>query len=531
MSLISVEFLFFCLLVLLVFYLIKGKYQWTVLLVASMVFYCLAGPKYLLYILVTASSTYGIARLIDSLSTKRDTYIREHKEDLDREAKKAYKAGIKKQQKWFLFLCVLLNAGILIVIKYLDTGIAYFNYYRLILTGNMNLILQPMLVLPLGISFYTFQSLGYVIDVYYGKIKAEKNYFRFLLFVSFFPQIVQGPISRFADLKKELFSEKRIDFTVFASGLYRIFWGLFKKLLIADRLSSYVARSAAFREDYKGPYLLLCIFFYAFQIYCDFSGGIDVAIGVSELFGIRLTENFERPFFSKNIAEYWRRWHITLGTWFRDYIFYPLSVNKSILNLGKWCRNHLGEAIGKRVPIYLPMIAVWTLTGMWHGSQSKYVVWGLLNCLFIILGTEFAPLSEKIMTKFSLREDMLGVKLYRIFKTFWLMSFLRVFDIVKTTKDGFYLIADVFKEWDRFDLNEIYTTLLLPQDELIIALISIFILALVSTLQRNGHIRERILHHHAWITYAGLAILALTVMIFGSYGLGYDAQSFIYMNF
>lgn len=531
MSLISVEFLFFCAFVLLLYYLVKDRYRWIVLLLSSLVFYCLAGPKYVLYLLFSATSVYTGARLIDRMNDTRDAYLSEHKDGLNREEKKAYKASVKKKQKRILFLCVLANVLVLFTLKYLDFGVAYFNYYRLLLTGNTNLVPQPGLILPLGISFYTFQSLGYVIDVYYGKVKSERNYFRFLLFISFFLQIVQGPISRFSALQQELFSEKRFEMERITSGLYRILWGLFKKLIIADRLSSYVARSAAFRMDYKGPYLLLCIFFYAFQIYGDFSGGIDVAIGVAELFGIRLTENFERPFFSKSIAEYWRRWHITLGTWFRDYIFYPLSVNKGILNLGKWCKKHLGEAVGKRVPVYLPMIAVWALTGMWHGSESKFIVWGLLNCAFLILGTEFEPLSKRIMEKLSLREDMLIVKLYRIFKTFWLMAFLRVFDFVKTPKDGFYLMADVFKKWDSFDLNEIYTTLLLPKEELIVALIAIAVLAAVSTIQRKGSIRAKILTKNAWIQYAGLIGLAAVVLIFGSYGLGYDAQSFIYMKF
>ncbi|MBO4901189.1 MAG: MBOAT family protein [Lachnospiraceae bacterium] len=531
MSLISIEFLCFCLVLVLLFYLIKGPYQWIILLVASIAFYCFCGPKYIVYILVTATTVYFTARGIEGFSKKRDAYLADHKETLGREEKKAYKADIKSRQKRLLFLCILLNVGILATLKYLDFGIAYFNYYRLMLTGNTNLVLQPMLILPLGISFYTFQSLGYVIDVYYGKVKAERQYFRFLLFVSFFPQIIQGPISRFADLEPQLFTPKRFETERIKSGLYRILFGLFKKLVIADRLSAYVTRTAAFREDYKGIYLLLCIFFYAFQIYGDFSGGIDVAIGTAELFGIRLTDNFERPFFSKSIAEYWRRWHITLGTWFRDYIFYPLSVNKRVLNLGKWCRSHLGEGVGKRVPIYLPMIAVWALTGMWHGSESKYIVWGLCNCFFLILGTEAEPFSARIMEKLHLRNDMFVMKCYRIFKTFWLMSFLRVFDFVKTPRDGFCMIRDAFIKWDTFDWHEVYTTLLFPKEEVIVAFVAIILLTVVSLIQRKGRIADRLLKKSPWIQYSTLAAFALLILIFGSYGLGYDAQSFIYMNF
>ena len=531
MSLISLAFLVFCTAVLILYYLMPRAYRWTVLLAASLLFYCICGGRYIIYVLVTATTVYLTARLLDDQSQRRDDYLALHKEELGREEKKAYKQAIKSRQKRLLFLCVFLNAGILFVIKYADYFVAYFNYYRLTLTGNINYVPQPGLILPLGMSFYTFQTLGYLIDVYYGRVKSEKNYFRFLLFTSFFPQIVQGPISRFADLAPELFAARQFDADDFKYGLLRIAYGLFKKLVIADRLASYVSTISNLREYYSGLYLLLGIFFYAFQIYGDFSGGIDVTIGVARLFGIKLTDNFDRPFFSKSIAEYWRRWHITLGTWFRDYVFYPLSVNKTVLNIGKWVRTHVNEAIGKRVAVYLPMIAVWTLTGMWHGSQSKFVVWGLLNCFFLILGTEFEPLSVKLMDTLGVSNDSLIVKLYRIFKTFWLMSFLRVFDLVRTPSEGFSYIRNIFRSWRGFDLNEVYGTLQLPREELIIAVIAILVLTCISTIQRKHNIREIFLRKNAWVQYFWIAAMLAVVMIFGSYGLGYDAQSFIYMKF
>lgn len=536
MSFISLEFALFCLIAIVIYYVVGAiasdrDSQWIVLLVASLVFYGFCGIKYFAYILITAVSVYAIAILMDNLSVKRDEYLKVHKAELGKEEKKAFKARIKSRQKWLLFLCVLINVGILFVIKYTDAIIAYFNYYRLMLTGNTNFVLQPGLILPLGISFYTFQSLGYAIDVYYGKAKPEKNFAKFLLYVSFFPQIIQGPISRFNDLKPELFGRKEYKWDNIKSGLMRVFWGLFKKLVIADRLAPYVSSITDLQDYYFGVYKLLAIFLYAFQIYGDFSGGIDVAIGVAEMLGIRLTENFERPFFSKSIAEYWRRWHMTLGTWFRDYIFYPLSVNKQIINLGKWTRSKISEGLGKRVPIYLPMIAVWALTGMWHGSEGKYVTWGLLNCAFLIAGTEFEPLSLKIMEKLKITESNFFFKSYRIFKTFWLMSFLRVFDFVKTSKDGFRFIRDAFTNWSSFDLNEVYTTLKLPKEEMIVAICAILVLFVVSLIQRFGSVRERLFKKNMWLQFGIFVLLAASVMIFGSYGMGYDASSFIYINF
>lgn len=539
MSFISLEFALFCAITIVIYYLTgvicrkigTAGLQWVILLIASIVFYNFCGTKYLAYILITAVTVYVFARIMGSLAENRDAYLKEHKEELGKDEKKAYKAKVKSKQKWLLFLCVLINIGILFTIKYADTLVAYFNYYRLMLTGNINFVVQPGLILPLGISFYTFQSLGYLIDVYYGKVKPERNPAKFLLYVSFFPQIIQGPISRFADLEPELFGDKEYKWDNIKSGFVRILWGLFKKLVIADRLSPYVSTCSGLAEYYKGPYLLLCIFLYAFQIYGDFSGGIDVAIGVAEMLGIRLTENFERPFFSKSISEYWRRWHMTLGTWFRDYIYYPLSVNKQVLNLGKWVRTHINDGFGKRIPIYIPMIGVWMLTGMWHGSEGKYVTWGLLNCLFLILGTEFEPLSQKIMEKYDLSEEMTVVKCYRIFKTFWLLSFLRVFDFVKTSKDGFRFIRDVFKNWSLFDINEVYTTMKLPKEEMTVAIIAIIVLTIVSLIQRKGSVRERLFKKNMWLQFGVIALLAAVVLVFGSYGMGYDAASFIYINF
>ena len=531
MSFISIEFAIFVFIVFAVYYLIQGRYQWIVLLLASMIFYLLCGPKYVFYLLATALSVYGAARGMDRYAGIRDEDLNAHAVSLDREEKKRKKAECKRKQKRLLLLCIALNVGILFVLKYADLGVVYFNFFRMKLTGNLNFVTQPHFLLPVGISFYTFQSVGYLLDVYYGKQKSERNFFRFLLFVSFFPQIIQGPISRFKDLKPQLFRVKKFHWMSVKSGLFLILWGVFKKLMIADRLAAYVTTSVSFREDYQGFYLLLSIFFYAFQIYCDFSGGIDVAIGVAELLGIELERNFDRPFFSKSIAEYWRRWHITLGTWFRDYIFYPLSVNKKVLSLGKWCRKHLGEAVGKRVPVYLPMIAVWMLTGMWHGSEGRFLTWGLLNCFFIILGTEFEPLSKRIMEQMHLENDMTIVKIYRVFKTFWLMSFLRVFDLVRTSKDGLKLLRDLFYGWDRFEWNEVFTTLQLPKEDLIIVLISILILGTVSFIQRKRKVRTLFLNRHPWFQYAALLSLACLVLVFGSYGLGYDIKSFIYINF
>ena len=531
MSFISIEFALFVTITLLIFYLVPKKWQWIVLLVSSYVFYGFSGIENLLYIVVTTVSAFVCASLIGKKGTEQKQYLKDNKENLTKEEKKSYKAGIKKQQKRILALGLIFNFGILVYLKYVDWSIAYINLFRLSCFGRTDFIPFRNIILPLGISFYTFQTMGYLIDIYYDRYEREHNIFRFALYVSFFPQIVQGPIGRFGELAHELYKETSFDFSRIKSGFYRIMWGLFKKLVIADRVALFVSETMAQKDTYKGLYILLAVFMYSMQIYSDFSGGIDVALGVAQMFGIKLNENFERPFFSKSISEYWQRWHITLGTWFKDYIFYPLSLNKGILKAGKFFREHGAEKLGKRIPIYVPMLVVWFTTGMWHGSQNRYVVWGLFNCLFIIMGTELEPVSLKITERLKLDERSFYMKFYRVFKTFWLMSFLRIFDISKDVFSAFEAFRYIFKDWGSFSIENVYEYLSLPKEDFIVAVIAILIMFVFDIIQRKGSVRERIFKLPIPLQWMVLSLLIVAVSVFGYYGPGYDAGSFIYGAF
>ena len=525
------DFALFVTLVLVIYYIVPAKFKWIVLLIAGYAFYAYNSPWDLFYIVFTTISAYICAMLIGNASHAQELYLKDNKESLTKDEKKAYKASVRKKQKLILVTGLVLNFGILVYLKYANLCIAYFNYYRLTLTGNTELVPFIRVLLPLGISFYTFQTMGYLIDIYYGKYEREHNLFKFALYVSFFPQIVQGPISRFGQLAPELFAPKSFDFSRIRSGFYRIMWGLFKKLVIADRLAGYVSSVMSQKESYHGLYILLAVFFYSMQIYGDFSGGIDVAIGVSEMFGIKLTENFERPFFSKSISEYWQRWHITLGTWFKDYIFYPLSLNKSIIRLGKRVRDAGLTGFGKRIPIYIPMFFVWALTGMWHGSQSRFVIWGLFNFVFIVLGTELEPLSQRITTSLSLSEKSFLMRAYRAGKTFWLMSFLRLFDINADAKEAFRAFKYIFSGIGSFDLNTVYENLSLPKEDLIVAVCAIIVMFAFDLLQRKGSVRQKIFALPTALQWVILSALIVAVSVFGYYGPGYDASSFIYGAF
>lgn len=335
----SFDFILFISLLFVIYYIIPKKLQWGLLLVASYLFYFIAGPKYLIYILVTTASTYLVGRKIDQLEIRQKHYFEANK-DMSRADKKEHRSKTKaKQWKWLL-VCLVFNFGILAVVKYTNFTIHNINIL-LNSFGSDRKLSFLSIALPMGISFYTFKTMGYIIDVYRKKYRAEKNFFKLALFVSFFPQLIQGPISRYDNLSKTLFKGHKFNSKQVGYGVQRIIWGYFKKLVLADRILIAVNTLVGDPDLYQGGYVFVGMLFYAYQLYADFTGGIDITIGIGQVLGVEMEENFNRPYFSKSIAEYWRRWHITMGTWFKDYLFYPISVSKPMLNLSKFSRKSL----------------------------------------------------------------------------------------------------------------------------------------------------------------------------------------------
>ncbi|NLJ97338.1 MAG: MBOAT family protein [Clostridiales bacterium] len=526
----SYEFILFLVLVFLLYYLIPKRFQWILLLIASYVFYSYTGIRYLAYILLTTISTYLISRLIGELFITQEVYLKENKADLSREERKSYKAKIKKKQRKLLVLCLLFNFGILAVLKYSDFTINNINSVLDLLRTGKNI--SPLgFVAPLGISFYTFQTMGYIIDVYRGKHPYEKNIFKFGLFVSFFPQLIQGPISRFDDLKDSLFAEHSFDTKTISFGLQRILWGFFKKLVIADRLLPAVITIVGNPDKYQGVYVLVGMFFYAIDLYADFTGGIDITIGVAEVLGITLKENFLRPYFSKSITEYWRRWHITMGTWFKDYIFFPISVSKSMLNLSKKCRKRFGDAIGKRIPVYLATILVWLTTGIWHGAAWNFVVWGLLNCIVILISQECIPLYNRFHSRFKVGHTFY-YRLFQVVRTFWLMSFIRILDCYRDVGTTFRMYGTIFTRWNWRDLfNGSLLELGLTMADYMVLLFAVLLILWVSLASRRESFRERLASWPMALRYISYFVLIISILIFGAYGVGYDSSQFIYSQF
>ena len=405
MSFVSTAFIAFVILCIAGYYLIPKKYQWCWLLVFSYIYYLAAGPGYVIFLLFSTVVTFV--------------------------------GGLRAEQgsKAAVPIVLLLDFGALAIIKYTNfvigtfAGIAGFTFHEL------------DILLPLGISFYTFQTAGYLLDVHWKRCKAERNFLHFALFVSFFPQIMQGPISRYSQLADQLFREHSLDMRRIESGIYRIAWGFFKKMVIADNASLYVSAIFDNYMTLRG-YGVLGVLMYSAQLYADFSGGIDIVIGIAECLDITLAENFRQPFFATSIGDFWHRWHITLGTWMKDYVFYPVSLSRWMGSFGKWCRKRFGKNIGRAMPICVGNIIVFLVVGIWHGPAWHYIVYGLYNGLIIGISGLLTKNFRSWKKTLKINDKGTGFRLFRIIRTFVLVNISWYLDCAGSVGQAYMMFKD-----------------------------------------------------------------------------------------
>lgn len=523
----SYGFIAFLAVLFVLYYVIPKRFQWLLLLAADVVFYACAGWKGLCFMAATVAVSWAATNLMGaSLSAQKAYLSSEAGKALERPERKAYKKQCEKCRKLIFVLALIADLGILAALKYTN-----------FLINNVNALFYADIaavdwVLPLGISFYTFQTVSYVIDVYWEKVEPEKNILRVALFTSFFPLLIQGPISRFGDLKETLYAEHKADFKQISFGLQRILWGYFKKLVIADRLLVAVTALCGDPEAYTGAYVFIGAVLYAAELYADFTGGIDITIGIAQVLGISVKENFIRPYFSRNIAEYWRRWHISMGTWFKDYIFYPLSVAPWLLKLSKSARKKISDGFGRKLSVYISTIVTWFLTGLWHGAAWNFVVWGLLNAFFILLAEEFKPVSQRFRAEHEKLVSGFGYRVFETLRTFLLMCSLRVLDCYRDVAVSFRALGTVFTE---LNWGEAFSGTLLQLGltgaDYIVAFCGVIVMFAVSCVQeKRGSVRE-VLWEKPVLSYAVFFVLAVAVLTLGAYGVGYDATQFIYNQF
>ena len=516
MSFASVEFVIFFAALLALWYSFGGRLQRGLLLLANMVFYSFAGLRGLAFMLLTALATYGSARAISGIFERSDADIKARRDELSKDERKALKAAAKASAKRVLVSCLILDIGILAAVK----------YSRMFLAS-----VPSWLGAPLAVSFYTFMAVAYLVDVYWKRFPAEKDLVRFLTFISFFPQMVQGPISRWGDLSKSLFERHSFDILSFRAGFLRVLWGYAKKLIVADRLAPLIRTVSGSPAEYRGAYVFILIAAYALQLYADFTGGIDITIGLSRMLGISVTENFRRPYFSKSTAEYWRRWHMTMGSWFRDYVFYPLYTSKAVSGMSRRLRDAGHPAAAQRLSMWLCTMFVWALTGLWHGASMNFVVWGLGNGLIIMISQELAPAYRSFHARFGSLEGSTAYKAFCCARTAALMSALNVLDVYPGSGNALAQLLSVFgaSNWAEAFSAAGGSLGLAPHDWALV-LAGFAAMLWFSLAERKRNIFEAAAARPL-VSYAAGAALALAVLVFGAYGIGFDASQFIYNQF
>lgn len=486
----SYNFLIFFPVVTLIYFLIPQKIRYIWLLIASYFFYMCWNAKYALILLFSTAVTYISGILIS-------------------------KTDNKKRKKLIVAISFIVNLSILFLFKYFDFAIDNIN--KILSVLNIELLNPSFdVVLPVGISFYIFQALSYTVDVYRKDVKAEKNFLRYALFVSFFPQLVAGPIERSKNLLGQMYEEHYFDSQRVKDGLLLMIWGGFQKIVIADRIAIIVDTVFNNYQQYPGMYIIVATILFAFQIYCDFSGYSIIAIGAAKVMGFRLMENFNCPYYSTSIAEFWRRWHISLSSWFKDYLYIPLGGNRK-------------GTLRK----YINIMIVFIVSGLWHGASWSFVVWGALNGLYQIIGDKLKSTRDFVVNKLHLDRSSAGHKIYKIITTFILVDFTWIFFRAKTFKGALKMIKSIFtvyNPWILFD-NSLYK-LGIGQKEFNLMLICIVILMIADFIKWKGKsVRNWVYKQNLWFRWTFYLISILSVIIFGIWGPAYDASAFIYFQF
>lgn len=534
----SFMFAVFALLTILVYYLMPSKkYQWVVLLIASFIFYMYNSYRFAFYIACTTASIYFAAKYIEDYARSTKELAKQKKTELSRSEIKAFKKERKKREQLILALALILNFGILFILKYYNFMVGGLFELLGFSKGETPFI---KLFLPLGISFYTFQATGYLIDVYRGLVDAERNFFKFALFVSFFPQTIQGPISEFEQLGNQLTQEHKPEWIRFKLGCQLILWGLFKKLVIADRAIYFIQKCTNHYTQYNGLVIFLVGLTYALQLYTDFSGGIDISRGIAKILGIDMIDNFKRPYFSQSLGEYWRRWHISLGAWMKKYVFYSLAMTNTFMKLSN--RIKKGEKkpsavrmhLAKTLPSALAIFVVFMFVGLWHGANSKYVAFGVWNGAILMLSMLFKPVFLRMNEIFHVKDTSFFWKLFRIIRTFILVLVGYYFDIAKDFSSAMDMMSRSVFDWN-LSLAIQQLPKMLPQiQDHIILFVASMILFVASILQerKDAESPGELTHSHSivlqWIV---IFIEILLVAIFGVYGTGADPADFVYMQF
>ena len=504
--------------VMLAYHLAPQKFRWAVLLAASYIFFIIDSGVLLAYLLISTLVVYLCALWIEK-------YKGQEKESLraaaSKEEKKLIKSAFARKKNLIAALALAINFGIIAVLKYSP----FF--------GSIFGIQTRYYLLPLGISFYTMMAASYIIDVKRGTISADRHIGRVALFLGFFPQIMEGPMCRYSDTAEQLFTGNPLEYKNICRGFQRIAIGMAKRMLVADRVNNYVGWMYEFYDGFDGGMLALASLCYLFQLYMDFSGTMDIVLGSAEIFGIKLPENFKRPFFSRTISEFWTRWHITLGTWFRDYIFYPVSMSKPMKKLSNSSRKKLGNYYGPLTSGTVALMLVWLCNGLWHGSGWQFLFFGFYYFALILIGNLIQPPSRFVLNKLHINSESTAYRIFQAIRTLLLVNLGEIFFRAPDLQTAFAFIGKMAGSFTFASLfnGTVFKYWLDPCDICLLMAVLI-LLVIIGIKEEKGHdIRDDISSLKPCWRWAIYAALVMACIIMGGYGTGYSYVEPIYAKF
>ena len=486
--------------VIMLYQLCPQKFRKYVLLVANYAFFYTWSKFFLVYQVITMVITYVSARIIDHTTNK-------------------------KTKKFILFAAIVINLGVLVILKYTNfLGENIFAIFHQRFT-------TVHFITPIGISYYTLQMISYLMDTSSGKIHSDHSIVDFAVYASFFPTLIQGPITRFTEIKDSILACNPITYQNLKFGSQRILFGLMKKMIIADRLDPAVSKIfTSYTQD--GLFSLIGAVLCTIQLYMDFSGIVDICLGSAEIFGIKLPENFRQPFFAENASDFWRRWHITLGTFLRDYVFYPISLAKPIHHLSKFFTKHFGKAAGKFIGPFIALFAVWFLNGLWHGPYWSYIFYGLYYFCFMVLEILLKKPIEDFLKKHQIDNNHTGLRIFRFVKLLIIVIIGELFFRAKTLVVGWTMFSSIFTNFHLSTFKDTLPFLRLDMIDWSIVIVGIVIIFLVDFYKEfHGSIRNAIELKPTWIRWSIIYTCIFALLIFGAYGPGYDIVAMIYAEF
>ncbi|MDY3015260.1 MAG: MBOAT family O-acyltransferase [Evtepia sp.] len=449
-----------------------------------------------------------------------------------REEKKALRAAWQKKQRRVVALGVIFQLGVLVLLKY--SGFCAGNINTLLaMLGVQRQITVPQYLLPIGISFYTMQAVSYLFDVYRKKMAADQNLFRLALYMGFFPIIMEGPICRYEQTACQLWEAPALRHQNLCLGLQRICYGIMKKIIVADRLNLFIQNVFNQYETYDGFVIAVAAVSYTIQLYMDFSGTMDLAVGTGQIFGMAIPENFRRPFRSRSISEFWQRWHISLGTWFKDYVFFPLSMSKPLKKLTAKGRKHLGNHFGPLLSGSIALFCVWVGNGLWHGSAWSYLFFGMYHFALILCENIAEPFAAGLAARLGIDRTRWGYRWFQMVRTAVLVCVGELFFRANGLRAGLAMFHKMVTEFSLETLSggTFFTMGLDWKDWLVVAVMLALVTVVGSLQERSVPVGQKLVESRLWVRVPVYYAMILAVVIFGAYGVGYVPVDPIYAGF